>query len=118
MALFNLTRWPSVLVFLLAGMTAITFAFVTVNLFSQAMANVDFLRKFGAEAIRHGALVQVVELCFWGGLALICWVVFKTCEQILVERYMTWANRQNLPTPTADEQDQTQPTQPAPKGES
>ncbi|MGJ8584671.1 MAG: hypothetical protein ACSHXD_11290 [Marinosulfonomonas sp.] len=93
MSLFNLTRWPSILIFLLAGAATVIFAFVTVNLFSYAMANVGFLRKAGFDAIRHGALIQVVELMFWGGIALVCWVVFKICEHILVERYLSWAAR-------------------------
>ena len=90
MALFNLTRWPSALLFILAGSTTVLFAFVTVNLFSQAMASAKFLREFGTEAIRHGALAQVIELVLWGGLALFCWLTFKVCEHELVERYLRW----------------------------
>jgi len=93
MELFNLTRWPSILVFALAGAVGALFAFVTVNLFSEAMANVGFLKKFGWEAVRHGALWQVLELVSWGALALLCWVVFKICEQILEDRYLDWARK-------------------------
>ncbi|MCK0151173.1 hypothetical protein MWU54_14125 [Marivita sp. S6314] len=98
MALLNLTRWPSVLVFLLAGCTAALFAFVTVNLFSQAMASLTFLQTFGAEAIRHGALLQVIELTLWGSLSLFCWLVFKICEHELVDRYAAWAKARRTPT--------------------
>lgn len=93
MALFNLTRWPGFAVFLLAGGAAVTFAFVTVNLFSQAMASLAFLKKFGWEAIRHGALWQVAELAIWGALSLFCWLVFKVCEHQLTDRYLAWARR-------------------------
>lgn len=102
MALFNLNRWPTILIFLLAGAMAVIFAFVTVNLFSYAMANVKFLREFGLTAIRHGALVQVVELAFWGALSLSCWVVFKICEHLLVDRYLTWAGK-SRPSPETGE---------------
>lgn len=69
------------------------FAFVTVNLFSQAAANLGFFRKFGWEAVRHGALWQLGELLLWGAVALLCWLVFKICEQVLEDRYLDWAHR-------------------------
>ncbi|WP_323771494.1 hypothetical protein [Antarctobacter sp.] len=93
MALLNITRWPTILIFLFAGIAAATFAFVTVNLFSQAMASLDFLKVFGWEAIRHGALRQVAELAIWGALSLSCWLLFKVCEHVLEDRYLDWARR-------------------------
>ncbi|ASP18743.1 hypothetical protein ANTHELSMS3_00017 [Antarctobacter heliothermus] len=93
MALLNITRWPTILIFIFAGIAAATFAFVTVNLFSQAMASLDFLKAFGWEAIRHGALRQVVELAVWGALSLACWLSFKACEHVLEDRYLEWARR-------------------------
>jgi len=103
MPLFNLTRWPSFLVFLLAGCGAATFAFVTVNLFTEAMASLTFLREFGPEAIRHGALLQVLELTAWGVVSLFCWLVFKICEQILEDRYLEWAGRPRRTAPSGTE---------------
>jgi hypothetical protein len=93
MVLFNVTRWPSILVFLIAGAAAALFAFVTVNLFSQAMASLAFLREFGPEAVRHGALWQVGELTLWGVVSLSCWLAFKVCEGELVGQYQRWARR-------------------------
>lgn len=93
MVLFNVTRWPSFLVFLFAGAVFSLFAFVTVNLFSQAMASLTFLREFGSEAVRHGALWQVGELILWGALSLSCWLAFKVCEGELVGRYQRWSRR-------------------------
>ncbi|MEL7116099.1 MAG: hypothetical protein AAGP08_10980, partial [Pseudomonadota bacterium] len=63
------------MLFLLAGIAAATFAFVTVNLFSQAMASAQFLQEFGWVAIQHGVLWQVLELFLWGALALSCWLI-------------------------------------------
>lgn len=97
MVLFNVTRWPSILVFLFAGLIFVVFAFVTVNLFSQAMASLTFLREFGPEAIRHGALLQVGELTLWGALSLSCWLGFKVCEGELVARYQRWSQRDRKP---------------------
>lgn len=93
MILFNITRWPAALVFVLAGSAAAFFAFTTVNLFSQASANLEFLREYGWEAVRHGALWQVGELLIWGGLSLACWLVFKFCEHDLGRRYQNWTQR-------------------------
>ena len=95
MAVFNITRWPVFWVFCLAGGAASVFAFVTVNLFSHAMANLRFIQDFGLMAVQHGALVQLAELVIWGALSLLCWLVFKTCENVLVSRYIAWANRGN-----------------------
>lgn len=91
MCVLNLKRWPTFAVFLFAGALSATFAFVTVNLFSHAMASAGFLRKFGWVAVQHGALWQVGELVLWGALALSCWIGFKVCEHILVDRYLRWA---------------------------
>ncbi|KCV81230.1 hypothetical protein ATO10_13654 [Actibacterium atlanticum] len=93
MAVFNITRWPVFWVFCLAGGSVAVFAFVTVNLFSHAMANLTFIKEFGLMAIQHGALLQVAELMAWGALSLGCWLTFKACEQVLVNRYFGWAKQ-------------------------
>lgn len=103
MAVFNITRWPIFWVFCLAGGSVSVFAFVTVNLFSHAMANVDFIREFGLMAIQHGALVQLAELIAWGALSLGCWLVFKACENVLVGRYLDWSKR-NAEAPAVSEE--------------
>ena len=93
MGVFDLGRWPAILVFALAGATAVAFAFVTVNLFAQAMANVDFIRRHGLMAIEEGALVQLGGLVGWGLLALVTFLAFKACEVELLFRYHAWAER-------------------------
>lgn len=93
MKLFKITRWPAVLVFILAGAMTALFAFVTVNLFTQAMASYAFLGRHGWDAIRFGALWQVGELVLSGAVALACWLVFKFCEQELAMRYGRWSRK-------------------------
>jgi hypothetical protein len=93
LGLFDLGRWPGSLVFALAGVTAVVFAFVTVNLFTHAMANLDFIQRHGLVAIREGALVQLGLLTLWGVLALISFLVFKACEVELLYRYHDWTSR-------------------------
>jgi hypothetical protein len=48
MALLDVTRWPLVLLLAAAGLSAVAFAFVTVNLFTEAMANIAFVRETAA----------------------------------------------------------------------
>ena len=80
-----------------AGALGTAFAFTSVNLFSQAMASAEFVRKFGWTAIRHGALVQMAQLMAWGLVALGWWMVFKVCETELSARYRAWAERRRGP---------------------
>lgn len=94
LSLFNITRWPTAMVFLLAGVVAALFAFGTVNLFAQAVASIGFLQKYGWQAVQHGALWQVCELILSGAVALACWICFKVCEHDLEARYLAWAKRQ------------------------
>lgn len=94
MSAFNIARWPALFVFLLAGLAAVLFALMTVNLFTEAMASLRFLRSFGWTAVEHGALRQAVELIFLGGLSLFLWLVFKCCEGELTERYRRWCRMQ------------------------
>ncbi len=87
----NVTRWPVALVFLGAGLTAVVSAFCTVNLYSETVANFDFINQYGEDAIMLGALWQTAGLVVWGGLALACFIGFKICESELVRRYRIWA---------------------------
>ena len=89
--LFSLTRWPGILLFALAGLSALAFALVTVNLFAEAMASFGFIERHGAEALRAGAFVQLLELGFWGVVALLAYLVFKACEVELIFRYFHWS---------------------------
>lgn len=89
--MIRLSNWYSIAVFLVAGMATVTFAFASVNLFTAAMASVSFIGEYKWEAIRHGALWQVLELLVSGSIALGGWLIFKICEHILVERYLAWS---------------------------
>jgi hypothetical protein len=89
LGVFDLGRWPAILVFALAGATRS----ILCNLFAQAMANVDFIRRHGLMAIEEGALVQLGGLVGWGLLALVTFLAFKACEVELLFRYHAWAER-------------------------
>lgn len=91
--MLNITRWPALMVFALAGLSAVALAFATVNLFAETMANFDFIRRHGLVAIREGALVQLVQLTVWGATSLSAFLVFRVCEGELEFRYFHWAGR-------------------------
>jgi hypothetical protein len=91
--ILNITRWPALLVFAAAGVSAIAFAFLTVNLFTQAMANIAFIERHGLLALSEGALLQSAQLAGWGLLALAALLAFRACEVELVFRYFLWAGR-------------------------
>lgn len=86
----SLSRYPALLVFVLAGVLAVVFAFVTYNLFHLAMANLAFLRKFGLLAVMEGGLIQTLQIGGIGAVSLVCYLGFKACEVELMARYRRW----------------------------
>lgn len=76
------------LTFLMMGFAALVFGLVSVNLFFFFKANLAFIAEHGALALTEGALVQLVELCFYGFLALAAYIFIKACEKVLVERLL------------------------------
>lgn len=74
-------RW---LTFLLMGMFFLLFGAMTVNIFVLLKANIDLYLDYGAMVIADGALLQLAELIGYGYLSLLFYVLFKTCEHILV----------------------------------
>ena len=91
--LFRLSGYPGLLVFVLAGLAAAVFAYSTYNLLSLSMANLSFLRDYGWQAITSGGLVQLLGILANGAVALACWLVFKACENELIDRYRRWQDR-------------------------
>lgn len=91
--LFSISAYPGVLVFVLAGLSLTTVAYVTVNLFALSMANFAFLREHGWVAVRTGGLLQLIEIALTGAIALGFFLVYKICETELVARYRRWQDR-------------------------
>jgi hypothetical protein len=84
---FLLKRWW--LTFILMGVSFVLFGLVTLNLLHTLSANLEFLTSYGIEAVREGGLLQLVELVVSGYAAAACYVFFKLCEKVLVERLAT-----------------------------
>jgi hypothetical protein len=88
--MLNLSLYPAVVVFMLAGGFTIIFAFSSYNLFQQAMANLHFLQRHGWVAVMDGGLLQLVQILGFGAISLASYFCFKACEVELLMRFRRW----------------------------
>ncbi len=72
----------------LMGLFALGFGLATLNLFMMLSANFNLIAVHGAMALFDGALLQLIELFVYGYLAVIFYVLLKSCEQVLVEHIL------------------------------
>lgn len=77
-------RWW--LTFILMGVSFVLFGFITLNLLHILGANLTFLTTYGLDAVREGGLQQLLEMIVSGYFAAACYIFFKLCEKVLVER--------------------------------
>lgn len=73
-----------VLTFIILGMSFGAFGLVTFDLLFLLRANLTLFWDYGVMVIKDGALTQLVELVLLGYLAMACYIVFKSCEHLLV----------------------------------
>ncbi len=76
-------RWPA---FILLGLSFALGGRLTLNLLFMLSADFEFLAVHGVDAVREGGLHQLLEIVLSGYLAAACFVVFKLCEKVLVDR--------------------------------
>ncbi len=81
---FLARRWW--LAFILLGVSFVLGGLVTLNLLHMLSANLEFLSSYGFDALREGGFRQLLEIIVSGYFAAACYVVFKLCEKVLVER--------------------------------
>ena len=74
------------LAFLLMGVSFVLFGFVTLNLLHLLNANLEYLSTYGIEAALEGGLRQFAEMVASGYFGAVCYIFFKLCEKVLVER--------------------------------
>jgi hypothetical protein len=74
-------RW---LAFLVMGLAFFVFGAGTYNLVMLFNANIDFISRYGWEALMDGAAQQLIELLVTGYVSMMAYVVFKVCEYRLV----------------------------------
>jgi hypothetical protein len=80
-----ITFHPAV-TFLVMGAAFAGFSLTTLEVFHMLSANLDFIARFGAVALMEGAGHQLAGLALTLFVALACYLVFKGCERILVDR--------------------------------
>ena len=78
--------WHPKVTFLLMGAFFLMFGFTSVNLFVVLKANIELFLEYGAMVIEDGALQQLFEIIGACYLSIVFYVLFKTCERILIER--------------------------------
>jgi hypothetical protein len=84
--LCRLFHGPAWLTFLAMGLASGAIALCTYNLVELFRANFRLLATYGLMAAFDGGLLQLVELAFWGYLALAFYVIFKGCLDGLLTR--------------------------------
>ncbi len=84
--LCRLFHGPAWLTFLAMGLASGAIALCTYNLVELFRANLRLLAIYGLMAAFDGGLLQLVELAFWGYLALAFYVIFKGCLDGLLTR--------------------------------
>ncbi|WP_197457374.1 hypothetical protein, partial [Crenobacter luteus] len=72
--------------FALMGAGFFGFGLATLNVIALLQANLQLVAEHGWMALMDGALRQFVELMASGYLGLVCWLLFKSCEKLLVDR--------------------------------
>ena len=68
--MFDISRYPGIAVFVLAGLSIVIVTFASYNLVQQGMANLRYIGEFGWLALQTGALVQLLQLLAYGAVAL------------------------------------------------
>ncbi|WP_372656422.1 hypothetical protein [Hydrogenophaga sp.] len=72
--------------YVLMAVAFVVFGAASLNLVHMFSANIGFLWMYGWDAIQDGALWQLAELVFSTALAVCFYLIFKTCEHVLVQR--------------------------------
>jgi hypothetical protein len=75
-----------VLAFVTMGVCFIGFSLSSYNLIVILRANLDLLAEYGWTAAADGGLRQLFELVGLSYLSLACYLGFKCCEKLLVDR--------------------------------
>ena len=88
--LLDITAYPALFIFVLAGVSLVVVAYATYNLLHLSMANLTFLREYGLTAVMSGGLVQFLQILLSGTVSLAFFLVFKICESELIIRYRRW----------------------------
>ena len=80
-----LRRHP-LLTFLLMTASFLAFGYLTIDLVQLLSSNAAFIVRHGWMALMSGGLLQLGELTLIALLAMACYLLFRLCEQALLQR--------------------------------
>jgi ABC-type multidrug transport system permease subunit len=69
------------------GLSFLLFGVISLNLLYLLRANIESILTHGIMILREGALQQLLELIGYSYVSLALYLLFKTCENILVTRF-------------------------------
>ena len=75
-----------VLAFLLMGAFFLLSGIMSINLYVVLKANLELFRKYGAQVIEDGALLQLAQILGTAFLSIFFFVLFVVCERVVVDR--------------------------------
>jgi hypothetical protein len=84
---FLLSEYHWLVLLFLLGLCATVVAWISVDLIRLAMANFDFLTRYGLLAIREGGLWQLLGIGGRAAVALLTYLAFKAIETELIYRW-------------------------------
>lgn len=85
----NIVAWlgrHTISCFLLMSLCFIFFGLFSLDLVRVFSANAEYIFSNGVAGLMDGGLLQLLELCLGAMGAMICYLVFKICEHILVHK--------------------------------
>ena len=85
-SLYRWLRRHLVVSFLLMTASFVFFGYLTIDLVHLLSSNAAFIVKHGWLALMSGGLLQLGELTLTALLAMACYLLFKLCEQALLQR--------------------------------
>ncbi|KFX70098.1 hypothetical protein TMS3_0111405 [Pseudomonas taeanensis MS-3] len=74
------------LTFLLMTASFLAFGYLTIDLVQLLSSNAAFIVRHGWVALMSGGLLQLGELTLIALLAMACYLLFRLCEQALLQR--------------------------------
>lgn len=87
-ALQRILTFHWLITLVLMALLALVFGLMSFNQFMLLQANFALIAHHGAMALLEGALQQLLELVASGFVAVVCYVLIKACERVLVERIL------------------------------
>ena len=79
-------RRHTLLTFVLMGAFFLLSGITSINLYVVLKANIDLFRRYGAQVIEDGALLQLAQILGTALLSIFFFVLFVVCERIVVDR--------------------------------